>query len=199
MIASETIYRHILFEQDDQPTEPVEQPYFETGVHGGIHFTNIPLFSDISLVLQKEIRSLLQLRLPEYMVPQDFVALNALPLTNNGKIDRLFLGQREERAIAGKLNFEPPTTEVEKKLAVIWQELLGLERVGVMDNFFELGGHSLMAMRVISAIRKQMGVDLAIKELFNLTTIRALGKFIEIQTKTFSEEATSSEYELINI
>ncbi|HET9279981.1 MAG TPA: amino acid adenylation domain-containing protein, partial [Flavitalea sp.] len=190
---------NILFEQGGQSNGFIEQPYYDGGIPGTNDVTNIPLFSDISLVLQQEIRSLLKQRIPEYMVPQDFIALDILPLTNNGKIDRLFLSQREERAVANKLNYESPGTDVEQKLVLIWQELLGLERIGVLDNFFELGGHSLLAMRVISAIRKEMGVELAIKELFHLTTIRALGMYIEIQTKTFSEAATSSEYELINI
>ena len=189
---------NILFERDQQ-NQFVEQPYVVDGGEGGNQFTNIPLFSDIGMVLQKEIRSLLQKQLPEYMIPQDFFALQSLPVTINGKIDRIFLGQREARTVSNKLNYEPPVTEVEKKLADIWRELLGVERIGINDNFFELGGHSLLALRVISAIRKQMGVELAIKELFKLTTINALAKFIEIQTRTFSEDAVSSDYELINL
>ena len=189
---------NILFERN-QKRLFVEQPYLNDQEEQQKELINIPLLSDISLVLQKEIRSLLHKRLPDYMVPQDFIALQSLPLTINGKIDRLFLGQREERSAGSKLEYEPPVTEVEKKLAEIWRELLGVERIGVNDNFFEVGGHSLLAMRVISAIRKQMGVEIAIKELFNVTTIGALAKYIEIQTKTFSEEATSSEYELINL
>ena len=142
---------------------------------------------------------MLQKQLPEYMIPAELIALGQLPLTNNGKIDRLFLSQRQERAVSNKLIYEAPGTEVEKKLALIWQELLGLDRVGVHDNFFELGGHSLLAMRVISAIRKQMKVELVIKELFQFTTISDLAKYVEIQSNSYTEEKASTEYELLNI
>lgn len=162
-------------------------------------WTNIPLFSEISLILQKEIRTLLKQRLPDYMIPQELIALPKMPLTRNGKIDRTFLSQLEDRTLSNNRSYESPASEVEQKLAAIWQDLLAVQRVGIHDDFFELGGHSLLAMRVISAIRKQMGVELAIKELFHLTTIHALARYIEIQTKTFSEEAAPSEYVLLNI
>jgi acyl carrier protein len=149
-------------------------------------------------LLQKEIRLMLQQRLPEYMIPAELNALGQLPLTNNGKIDRLFLGQRQERSIANKLNYLAPRTEIEHKLVLIWQDLLSVERVGVHDNFFELGGHSLLAMRVISAIRKKLEVELNIKDLFQYTTIRDLADHIEWEYD-FTKELDESSFEEVKI
>ena len=80
---------------------------------------------------------------------------NSLPLTPNGKVDRKALPDPDASELSDK-EYVAPRNEVEEKLAGIWQELLGIERVGIHDNFFELGGHSLLAMRVISAIRKNL-------------------------------------------
>ncbi|MBC7874935.1 MAG: AMP-binding protein, partial [Ferruginibacter sp.] len=141
--------------------------------------TNIPLFSDISYLLQKDIRDWLNISLPDYMVPSEFIALRQLPLTTNGKVDRLFLSQREDRVFVNTLNYLPPVTDLEKNLAEIWKALLHLERVGMEDDFFDLGGHSLLAMRVISAIRKTLEVELNIKALFVHPTIGMLAKHIQ--------------------
>jgi len=139
-----------------------------------VNYTNVPLFSDISLSLQKDLKLMLKQRLPDYMIPSELIALIQLPLTNNGKIDRRFLSLREEKSALSKLNFQPPATEVEQNLAIIWEELLDIGQVGIHDNFFELGGHSLLAMRLVSAIRKQMQIEIAIKALFDYPTIATL-------------------------
>ncbi|MBC7875213.1 MAG: AMP-binding protein, partial [Ferruginibacter sp.] len=145
--------------------------------------TNIPLFSDISYLLQKDIRDLLNISLPDYMVPSEFTALRQLPLTINGKVDRLFLSQREDRVFVNTLNYLPPVTDLEKGIAEIWKDLLHLERVGIEDDFFDLGGHSLLAMRVISAIRKTLQVELNIKALFVHPTIGLLARHIQKLSK----------------
>lgn len=143
------------------------------------YYSNVPLFSDISLLLKKEIRIMLRHNLPEYMIPADLIALNQFPLTNNGKVDRKFLSQRENKIVSNKLDYKAPETEIEKKLAIIWQELLGVERIGVHDNFFELGGHSLLALRLFSSIEKLTGRKLAISTLFNSPTIKELAAIIK--------------------
>jgi acyl carrier protein len=130
------------------------------------------------------------------MVPALWVELETLPITQNGKIDKKALPDPD----AGKLlpnEYVAPRNEVESALAKIWMELLQIERVGVFDNFFELGGHSLLAMRVISLIRKEMEVEIAIQDLFEFTTINDLSKYLEIQRKTSDED--SREFELIDI
>ena len=113
-------------------------------------------------------------RLPEYMVPGHFVFLPALPLTGNGKLDRKALpapeGERPELAHA----YVEPRTPMERALAAIWEEALGVDRVGVEDNFFDLGGHSLLATQVVSRVREAFGVELALRELFERPTVSGL-------------------------
>src|SRR5207253_2261080 len=88
------------------------------------------------------VREFCRTRLPEYMVPSGWVVLPELPLTPNGKVDRraLPVDGVVEGVVAA---FVAPVSEVQRRIAVVWQELLGVERVGLRDNFFDLGGHSL--------------------------------------------------------
>jgi len=162
----------------------VEQVYSENGFGNNTANTNIPLFTTIGSLLQKDIRTLMQQRLPEYMVPSELIMLSHMPLTGNGKIDRTFLTSREDRSTGGKLNYEAPRTEEEQTLANIWQGLLGIERVGINDDFFELGGHSLLATRAVSAVRKKLNVELVIKDLFQHSTIAQLALHIGSQNRT---------------
>ncbi|HEY8783514.1 MAG TPA: amino acid adenylation domain-containing protein, partial [Mucilaginibacter sp.] len=146
-------------------------------------YTNIPLFNDISAALKKDIRIFLQQSLPDYMIPQDFIAIKELPLTGNGKIDRRFLSQREDVILRNTLNYQPAATVMQQKLVSIWQELLNIERIGIHDNFFDLGGHSLLATRLVSAIRKRLEIEVAIKDVFNNPTIALLSACLEVQTQ----------------
>jgi amino acid adenylation domain-containing protein len=116
-----------------------------------------------------ELRARLQRRLPEYMVPSAFFALEALPLTPNGKVDRRALPAPEGRPEITA--FVAPRTPIEEAVAAIWCELLRLDRVGVHDNFFELGGHSLLATRVIARVREVFEVELPLRALFQQPTI----------------------------
>ena len=162
----------------------IEQIYNNHEGNGNTPLTNIPLFTDISLLLQKDIRTLLKQRLPEYMIPSELIALARMPLNTNGKTDRKFLSEREDVAIENKLNYKPPQTKLETRLAAIWQELLRRERIGIQDNFFELGGHSLLVMRLISAVRRELSVELAIKDLFIYPTIAKLAVYVEALQST---------------
>ncbi|MDC0708183.1 amino acid adenylation domain-containing protein [Stigmatella sp. ncwal1] len=126
-----------------------------------------------------EVREYLEKRLPEYMVPSLLVAVEKLPLTGNGKVDRkALLAQVSEQAAGVGSNYEAPRDETEQKLAELWEELLGLNRVGIHDDFFEAGGHSLLATQLGSRIREQFGVDLALRQLFENTTIAELAGLI---------------------
>jgi amino acid adenylation domain-containing protein len=125
--------------------------------------------------LVEELRSHLRQRVPDYMVPSAFVLLKALPLTRTGKIDVRALpdperDQEEERA--GE--FVSPRTELEWTIAKLWQELLGVGRVGIHENFFDLGGHSLMILRLQDRMRRQLGVEVSLTDLFQFPTVSAL-------------------------
>ena len=126
-----------------------------------------------------ELRSFLQSKLPEYMLPTSFVRLDQLPLTPTGKIDRRALpappGTRPSIAAA----YMPPRTPLEELLAGVWAELLGVEQVGSYDNFFELGGHSLLAIRLISRLRELLAVSLPLRSIFEAPTIRSMTERIE--------------------
>ncbi|RMI15086.1 amino acid adenylation domain-containing protein, partial [Sinorhizobium meliloti] len=115
--------------------------------------------------LAASLRAHLTSLLPDYMVPSAFVRLEALPLTVNGKLDRKALPAPDDDAYA-RTAYEAPQGAVETALAGIWQELLGLERVGRHDNFFELGGHSLLAVQLLSRLPQAVGVELPLATLF---------------------------------
>ncbi|HLZ87885.1 MAG TPA: amino acid adenylation domain-containing protein, partial [Puia sp.] len=112
-------------------------------------------------------------RLPDYMIPSVLIGLDSLPLTINGKVDKKALPQVDGDGLR-KGQYVAPRTESEQALTEIWAELLGIERIGIDDNFFELGGHSLLATRVVSAMRRLLGLEVAIRDLFIYPTIGEL-------------------------
>ncbi|MEO7585840.1 MAG: amino acid adenylation domain-containing protein, partial [Ferruginibacter sp.] len=121
-------------------------------------------------------------RLPEYMVPYVWVQLECFPLTSSGKIDKKHLPAPGEKDVLSNI-YVAPTTELEQGLVTIWAQLLAKERIGILDNFFELGGHSLLAMRVVSSIRKELGVELAIKDLFTNASVASLAGLLQKQSR----------------
>ncbi|MCG1048888.1 phosphopantetheine-binding protein, partial [Mycetohabitans sp. B6] len=120
-----------------------------------------------------DIRQYVATRLPEYMVPAVFMRLDTLPLTPNGKLDRRAL-PAPDSTLLGQL-YEAPQGELETKLAAIWAELLGVERVGRQDSFFALGGHSLLAIRMIERLRR-FGLTVSVRTLFDSPTLSALAE-----------------------
>jgi acyl carrier protein len=108
------------------------------------------------------------------MVPSAFVPLEALPLTPNGKLDRQALPSPDAARQETATPFEAPATEVERKLAGIFRELLGLNEIGVDDNFFDLGANSLMMVQVVEKIRAELGIKMSLVRLFEFTTLRSL-------------------------
>jgi aspartate racemase len=126
-----------------------------------------------------DLREFLSQKLPDYMVPAIFVALDSLPLTANGKVDRNALPIPEP----SEINIEPgaaaPNNYSEQILHGIWCEILHLKRVGMQDNFFELGGHSLLAVRLMEEINKRLKVTLPIPIFFQNPTIEKLAGILE--------------------
>ncbi len=126
-----------------------------------------------------ELRRFLENELPQFMVPSVFVRLLAMPLTQNGKVDRAGLPAPTAENTLGDHIFTSPRTPIEKRLAAMLTALLKLGQVSVHDNFFMLGGHSLLGTQLISQIRGAFGVELALRTLFEAPTIEQLALEIE--------------------
>jgi amino acid adenylation domain-containing protein len=130
--------------------------------------------TDPSAFPMDDLRRHVREKLPEYMVPAGFTFLEALPLTSNGKIDRAALPRPDSDRPRLSGRYTPPRTSFERVLAGIWEEVLGIRRIGVEDNFFELGGHSLLVSQVISRVRDVFQVEVPMQRLFETATIADL-------------------------
>jgi acyl-coenzyme A synthetase/AMP-(fatty) acid ligase/acyl carrier protein len=127
--------------------------------------------------LGKILPRVLQETLPPYMVPVAYVTLPALPMSANGKVDRKALPAPTEAAESPE--YAAPRSPIERQLADLWSAVLSVDRVGLHDNFFELGGDSLMAIKLISRVRQELSVDLAMRRLFDNPTVAGLAEDIE--------------------
>ncbi|AVD82427.1 non-ribosomal peptide synthetase [Pseudomonas sp. SWI6] len=127
--------------------------------------------------LGEQLKARLRSLLPDYMVPTYLVLLTSLPLSPNGKLDRKALPAVDAAPTCAR--FRAPQTELERQLALIWQEVLGLERVGLDDDFFALGGHSLQAVMLLSRIRGAFGVELPVKEFYELRQLGQLATHLQ--------------------
>jgi natural product biosynthesis luciferase-like monooxygenase protein/amino acid adenylation domain-containing protein len=136
-----------------------------------------------------ELRRFVGKTLPDYMVPSAFVALDALPRTPNGKVDRARLPEPDLSSLELGTGYVAPRTPVEEMLAAIWASVLGVDRVGVEDNFFTLGGHSLMGMRVMARVRQAFNVDVPLRRLFEAPTIARLAESIETANRAVAGRA----------
>jgi amino acid adenylation domain-containing protein len=131
-----------------------------------------------------ELRRHLAARLPAYMVPAGFLLLPALPLTPNGKVDRKALARlgpeqgRDDRGGEDGGGYVAPRNPIEELLAPLWEEVLGVARVGVHDDFFALGGHSLLGVQLVSRVRDLFGVKLPVRTLFHASTLGDLAERI---------------------
>jgi amino acid adenylation domain-containing protein len=126
----------------------------------------------------EDLKDFLKLSLPEYMVPAQIVFMDSFPLILNGKIDRRALPAPTHGNISAAHEFVPPRTEIEKKVAAMWAELLDVEQIGIHDDFFDLGGHSLMAIKALSRIREEFDVDLPLATLLQAPTIAQLAALL---------------------
>ncbi|WP_161915248.1 non-ribosomal peptide synthetase [Methylosinus sp. C49] len=131
----------------------------------------------------------LRRHLPDHMVPAQIMVLDEMPLTASGKLDRSALPDPERRG----RDYLAPRSELEQKLAAIWQEVLCVERVGSTDNFFDLGGHSLLAAQATAKIRNRLGVDMPFDRLFETATLGALADSLAHEEMTPDEIAFMSE------
>ncbi|HVU96081.1 MAG TPA: amino acid adenylation domain-containing protein, partial [Puia sp.] len=137
-------------------------------------------------------------KLPTQMLLSALVEMESLPLTISGKIDKRALPADAENIL--RRRYVAPESETEQFLADVWQNLLGVARVGLLDNFFELGGHSLLATRVISAIKKKYSLAIPIRVIFELNNINDLSKYLELQIDNDAEvQKDPGTYKLITI
>ncbi|WP_325437736.1 non-ribosomal peptide synthase/polyketide synthase [Pseudomonas nitroreducens] len=125
------------------------------------------------------LRLALQSELPDYMVPSRIIALDAMPLSPNGKLDRKALP--DPQLGASQREYVAPRSDLEVELAGIWQHVLQVERVGLHDDFFELGGHSLLLTQVGLTLRQRLGLELPLHRLFELSNLSSLAAWIESQ------------------
>ncbi|MDQ6818326.1 MAG: phosphopantetheine-binding protein, partial [Actinomycetota bacterium] len=123
------------------------------------------------------LRSFLAQSLPEYMIPSAFAILEALPFTASGKVDRQALPDLAKAETAGQAEYVAPRDEIEREIAQIWSQLLGIERVGVFDEFFALGGHSLLATQAIMRIRRLHG-EIPLGALLAAPTVAELAEVV---------------------
>lgn len=124
-----------------------------------------------------ELRDYLLKSLPDYMVPSYFIQLDEMPLTPNGKINRKALPEPNFIHVGKELIL--PQNEIEKKLAGIWEKVLGVQRASVTENFFETGGDSLLAITLSLRISKEFNIELTVKDIFEKVTIRELALYIQ--------------------
>jgi acyl carrier protein len=137
-----------------------------------------------STTLAAELRQFLEPKLPGCMVPSAFVWLDKLPLTPNGKVNRQALPMPEETRPSLATAFAAPRTEMEKRIAKLWRELLRVQTVGLHDNFFDLGGNSLLVVQEQVRLRDDVGVNVPVVRLFQYPTVASLANFIGNDRKT---------------
>jgi FkbM family methyltransferase len=124
------------------------------------------------------LRGFLKQSLPEYMIPSSFMFLDELPLTPNGKVDRKSLPEPETLRPELETPYLAPQTAAERTIAAIWQEALGIERVGIHDNFFEVGGTSILLVQVNSRLRESFKTNIPMVEMFRHSSISSMVKYL---------------------
>lgn len=128
--------------------------------------------------LVETLRVHLAARLPEYMLPAAYIALEAFPLTANGKVDRKALPDPHLTQVT--VAYVAPKTATERRLCAIWQEILGVERIGISDNFFHRGGHSLLVLKLLRALEQEFNVQPNLKMMFQFPDLQNLAAYLEV-------------------
>ena len=134
-----------------------------------------------------ELREFLRLRLPEFMLPAGYVAIEKLPLTPNGKVDRQALPLAHGVGKEALAAYVAPRDEWEEKLIEVWERTLGVHPISVTDDFFDLGGHSLLAVRLFAQIEKATGWRLPVRALFEAPTVEGLARLIRASSWSAAE------------
>ncbi|MEM9510831.1 MAG: amino acid adenylation domain-containing protein, partial [Cyanobacteria bacterium P01_E01_bin.35] len=146
-----------------------------------------------SALIVDELRDFLQQKLPNYMVPAAYLVLDALPLTNNGKVNRRELPEPEHLLPQKSKIYVMPQTESEQIIASVWQEILQLEKIGIHDNFFELGGNSLLMVKTQVKLQEILGREIPIVEMFKSPTVDSFAKYLSQKQITKSSTEKGNE------
>jgi amino acid adenylation domain-containing protein len=163
-------------------------PLSRTPPPASARLTSEPRRASLSLGLGAALRTHLQASLPDFLVPSRFVVLQSLPLTPNGKVDRAALPAPDLRRLESA-TLVPPSNELERLLAQVWKEVLGLEEVGREDNFFDVGGHSLLLVQVCSRLEARLGRRIELVTLFRYSSIAALAEHLQAPQGPAAAEA----------
>ncbi|TRX00119.1 non-ribosomal peptide synthetase, partial [Candidatus Methylobacter oryzae] len=133
-------------------------------------------FKDNVIPSLAELRDFLKKKLPDFMVPAAFMFIDALPVTPNGKLNRKALPEPLDEGLS--LTHSGPRNDIERKLADIWKNLLGLKNIDIQDNFFDIGGYSLLAVKMSTEINKLFAIELAMGAIYQHPTVEALAEMI---------------------
>jgi amino acid adenylation domain-containing protein len=144
-------------------------------------------------ITARELAGYLKRRLPDYMIPSDFIPLDALPMTPNGKLDYSALPAPVELRNTAEDSLETPLLTVHHQLKQIWEDLLHVQPIGIHENFFDLGGHSLVAARLVDRIEQVFGKKLPLATFFSSATIERLAEVL------MGEENTRSRTPLVTV
>ncbi|OCA96721.1 non-ribosomal peptide synthetase [Clostridium beijerinckii] len=145
-----------------------------------------------------EFRDSLKQKLPNYMLPSYYIKVDSIPLNLNGKIDKKKLPIPEGN-IDTNINYEAPRNEIERKIVMIWEEILGTEGIGINDNFYDLGGQSLKATLLNSKIKEKLKIDIPLSVLFTKLTVKELSEYIEKGTFNCKDYIIFNEHAQKNI
>lgn len=146
-------------------------------------------------ISKDELKELAKDQLPEYMIPQRYCRIDAIPLSANGKVDRKHLPEIKDDEVL----FVAPRDAVEKKIAEIWSGILETGRVGVLDNFFEIGGDSVSMVRISGMIEEEFGVKIPLKEFLTGSTVEAIAAYIRSHSSGIPAEKTIREEEPVKV
>jgi amino acid adenylation domain-containing protein len=141
----------------------------------------VPTPATRATMLIPRLREHLRDRLPAYMIPSVFVILDRLPLTPNGKIDRRALPEPKQSVAGAASRAARPRSLLEHRIAAVWQQVLGVDRVSIDENFFDLGGHSLLMVRLHGLLKNRLGVACSIMDLLRYPTVRLMSQFVRQQ------------------
>ncbi|MBV8842651.1 MAG: amino acid adenylation domain-containing protein, partial [Bryobacterales bacterium] len=162
---------------ENQPV--VRFPGETDSIRPWVTYANSPLQQRAAGKLIPQVRTWLDGKLPEYMLPSTYLLLDSLPLTANGKVNRRALPAPDELRPDVEREDAAPSSPSEELVGGIIAEVLGIDRVGALDDFFDLGGHSLSAVQVISRIRRAFQIELSVQALFESPTVAGLVSVIE--------------------